>query len=300
MSSYFDQVEQRMGEAVERLSHKPWYVRATRRASRRPGLAAVLVGLVIVTPAVGAVTHWYGIGATDHPTSPPYAADFGNAIPRTGRLLALRVPDPRGGPAWGVKYVKTQHGSCEVDGRVEDGKLGTLGLDGYWYDDHLFHPIPNNWVGGGCESPRTQGFGFGEIDQSGNLPNQSGSPTRGCNPSSPVKECPPGSQRLIMSGNFGPDVATITYREPNGSTRIEHTGLNGAFLLIFPANTRTCRMYFNGRMTKSQECVPSPSRTLDPLSRAITHVRLSDGNSCEVKYAFSGCRGRATKSRNAG
>lgn len=61
MNSYFDQVEQTMGDAVERLAHKPWHVRLLHTIRRHPGPAVVLATLVVATPAVGAVTNWYGL-----------------------------------------------------------------------------------------------------------------------------------------------------------------------------------------------------------------------------------------------
>ena len=58
------------------------------------------------------------------------------------RLLALRVPDPRGGPPWGMRLVRTTRGLlCAQVGRVVDGELGQLGLDGAFADDGRFHAL---------------------------------------------------------------------------------------------------------------------------------------------------------------
>jgi hypothetical protein len=58
------------------------------------------------------------------------------------RLLALRVPDPRGGPPWGMRLVTTTHGLlCAQVGRVMHGELGQLGLDGAFHNDGRFHVL---------------------------------------------------------------------------------------------------------------------------------------------------------------
>ena len=145
MSSYFDQVEQMMGDVVQRLAHRSWHVRLRHRIRRHSAPAVVIAALVIAAPAVSAVTHWYGLGPSNHPQSEAQAFGVGHAIRGTARLLALRVPDPQGGPPWGIhQIVRTQHGSCQEFGRVENGQLGSLGIDDYWNNDHLFHPFPKD------------------------------------------------------------------------------------------------------------------------------------------------------------
>ncbi len=69
----------------------------------------------------------------------------GEGIPAPGasQLLALRVPDPEGGLPWGIRIVRTTRGEvCIQIGRVENGQLGELGIDGVFHDDGRFHAIP--------------------------------------------------------------------------------------------------------------------------------------------------------------
>ncbi len=70
--------------------------------------------------------------------------NVGEGMPAAGasQLLALRVPDPEGGLAWGMRVVHTTRGEvCVQIGRVQNGQLGELGIDGAFHDDGRFHPI---------------------------------------------------------------------------------------------------------------------------------------------------------------
>ena len=69
----------------------------------------------------------------------------GEGVPAPGasQLLALRIPDPEGGLPWGMRIVRTTRGEvCVQIGRVENGQLGELGVDGVFHDDGRFHPLP--------------------------------------------------------------------------------------------------------------------------------------------------------------
>src|ERR1700729_1735048 len=68
----------------------------------------------------------------------------GEGVPAPGasQLLALRVPDPEGGLPWGMRIVRTTRGEvCVQIGRVENGQLGELGIDGVFHYDGRFHSI---------------------------------------------------------------------------------------------------------------------------------------------------------------
>ncbi len=61
------------------------------------------------------------------------------------RLLSLRVADPHGGPPWGMRLVTTTRGLlCAQVGRVANGELGQLGIDGAFHDDGRFHALTPN------------------------------------------------------------------------------------------------------------------------------------------------------------
>ena len=73
---------------------------------------------------------------------PGVAAQPGVLVATTSRLLALRVPDPAGGPPWGMRLVHTTAGVvCVQLGHVEGGRLGQLGVDGAFNNDGRFHVL---------------------------------------------------------------------------------------------------------------------------------------------------------------
>lgn len=294
MNSYFDQIEQTMGDAVARHAHKPWHRRLVRRIRRHPGTVVGIAVLVGAAPAVGAVTHWYGLGAANHPQSEARAFGVGNAIVRTARVLTLRVRDPAGGPPWGIRFVRTQQGSCDEIGRVDNDRIGSLGIDGYWHDDHLFHPYPASWVGGTCSSGSTVGGGgSGVFDASANTPKfHAGAQSNGCqtNPDRKLGRpaCPQGSLRIIMTIALGSTVKSIIYRTPAGNLQEESSPKSdGTFLLVFPLNATTCRRYLQGHFTSRGTCehnraVRTRRPFATPLSAAIKSINLRNGKSCAV------------------
>ena len=294
MSSYFDRVEQGMCEAVERRAHRPWYVRFLRGRRSRT-LAVVLAALVIAAPAVGAVTNWYGFGSPDQfpPQSPTLSA--GRALPTSSELLSLRVPDPQGGPPWGLRLVRTTRGdTCIQLGRVENGKLGSLGIDYAWNDDHQFHPFPNTSEGDDCGTTDAVGDGFlsvgggAEIASANPTAGARGPQSRTCRPEPQLGNggplCPPGSTRMVFMGLLGPDAASITYEAPDGSLKTEKTsGKDGAYLLVFPLNAATCYLYTHGLSRSYGPCGAGEQMGASPRSPgAVTAVTYRDGQTCSV------------------
>ncbi len=125
--------------------HEPLYV---PRGPSGPGagllvlltLGALLIAATIALAATGVIL-------TGAPVRPEEVLNpgVGVGVPAPGgsRLLALRVADPAGGPPWGMRLVTTTRGlECVQIGRVRDGQLGELGIDGAFHDDGRFHPIP--------------------------------------------------------------------------------------------------------------------------------------------------------------
>ena len=108
-----------------------------------PGCLAA--GGLAVTGAALAATGVIPIGDPVEPTRVERNPDRGTGVPtdQGGRLLALRVPDPAGGPPWGLRIVDTTRGmQCLQAGRVVGDQLGLLGQDGISGDDGRFHPLP--------------------------------------------------------------------------------------------------------------------------------------------------------------
>ena len=93
-----------------------------------PAIALLLVTTTIALAATGVI-----LTGTPVPLAGPMSPVVGAGLPLPGqsRLLPLRVPDPSGGLPWGMRVVQTTRGLvCVQIGRVQDGELGELGIDG--------------------------------------------------------------------------------------------------------------------------------------------------------------------------
>jgi hypothetical protein len=113
-------------------------LRAGRLAAVLPAVALLLVASTIALAATGVIL----TGSSVPPTAGlgPYAG-AGLPLPGQSKLLPLRVPDPNGGLPWGMRVVHTTRGLvCVQIGRVQDGQLGELGIDGAHHEDGRFHP----------------------------------------------------------------------------------------------------------------------------------------------------------------
>lgn len=148
--SIIPEFERQLRDAAERRTHSP-FARLRGRLLARPLIVAMAV-VVGGTGAAFAAKDLVGIGAR----APRDYPNFGEKILPTGtRLLSLRVPDPAGGPPWGMRLIyttadrqdparnhKTARWGCVQIGRVVDGRLGILGQDGAFHNDGLFHELP--------------------------------------------------------------------------------------------------------------------------------------------------------------
>jgi hypothetical protein len=205
-----------------------------RRVSAHVRVALVALALVLATAAITlAATGVILTGSPVRTASTPIAT-AGEGIPVAGgaRLLPLRAADPAGGLPWGMRIIHTTRGLiCVQLGRVYDGQLGQLGVDGAFHDDGRFHPLPTDalpgdladaagWMGGNCSSP-------GDIysgDSVGLELNAATSPPPGAGV--------PADRREISFGLLGVHALSITYRE-GSQTRTQPVlpGL-GAYLIV--------------------------------------------------------------------
>jgi hypothetical protein len=118
--------------------------RAPRALARLPvALSAVVLLLAttaIALAATGVILTGSPVRTVGHPV-----ATAGEGIPAKGgsRLLPLRAADPAGGLPWGMRIIHTTRGLvCVQLGRVYDGQLGELGVDGAFDNDGRFHALP--------------------------------------------------------------------------------------------------------------------------------------------------------------
>jgi hypothetical protein len=192
-------------------------------------LAVVLATAAITLAATGVILTGSPVGTASAPI-----ATVGEGIPVAGgaQLLSLRAPDPAGGLPWGMRVVHTTRGLiCVQIGRVYDGQLGQLGIDGAFHNDGRFHPLPADalpevlanaagWMTGNCASP-------GDIyagDSVGLELSAATSPRPGAGVSA--------DRREISFGLLGVHAVSIAYRE-GSQTRTQSVlpGL-GAYLIV--------------------------------------------------------------------
>jgi hypothetical protein len=282
MSDYFDELEHGLRDAVRRRAHLPWYARLRQLSLRHPGLAVLFAALVVATPtvgAVGAVSGWFGQGKPDIYYPASATSGLGKVLTNGDRLLPIRVADPDGGPPWGIRLVHTTRGAtCIQVGRVENGQIGALGIDGAWGNDHEFHEIkPNDQLADICGATDAAGHGFVNDDahsapasvdvplyNSGGAPGRCRSPfadplpgplLNGRKTAPALKRalkraeqrrsrdsvCPAGAMRMVFVGLLGPDAKSITLLTPSGKTETERTaGGVGAYLVVFRETESNC------------------------------------------------------------
>jgi hypothetical protein len=191
-------------------------------------LAFVLTTATITLAATGVILMGSPVGTARAPI-----ATVGEGIPEAGGAqLPLRAPDPAGGLPWGMRIVHTTRGLiCVQIGRVHDGRLGQLGVDGAFHDDGLFHPLPTDALpgdianvagsmAGNCSSP---GATYA-ADSVGLELSAATSPHPGAGL--------PADRREISFGLLGVHAVSITYRE-GSQTRTQPVlpGV-GAYLIV--------------------------------------------------------------------
>ncbi len=205
-----------------------------RHRSAHARVALVALVLVLATAAITLAAT--GVILTGSPVGTVRApiATAGEGIPVAGgtRLLPLRAPDPAGGLPWGMRVVHTTRGLiCVQIGRVYDGQLGQLGVDGAFHDDGRFHPLPADalpddvanaagWMTGNCSSPGATYAG----DSVGLELSATASPRPGAGVAA--------DRREISFGLLGAHAVSIAYRE-GSHTRTEPVLAGvGAYLIV--------------------------------------------------------------------
>ncbi|MGH2832234.1 MAG: hypothetical protein ACRDK2_05625, partial [Solirubrobacteraceae bacterium] len=177
----------------------------------------------------------------------PLNAKAAFGIPAAGgsRLLSLRAADPQGGLPWGMRLVHTTRGEvCLQVGRVQDGQLGELGIDGAFHDDGRFHPLsPDILPSYGDDSDttcilagQTTSSSFEDQDRSASPIDQERVLTIN---HEPLKAKPPvGDLRTISFGLLGPHALSVTYPTKTGSQASPVSPGTGAYLIVAMARPR--------------------------------------------------------------
>ncbi len=202
--------------------------------SRRRLLLAAVLALTAVTAfalsAGGGAERRTGTAEVPSPSAAPAV--------RASRVLALRAPDPQGGPPWALRLVVTLGGYlCVQVGRVEHGSFGELGLDGAFNDDERFHAVgpgqmlavrePGEAETADCAaSGRTFAAEINGLDRSGVH-------------DPPAAALPSSDRRRVSYGLLGPNALSITYTSGGRSHTRAVSGPLGAYLLVQPLAAKT-------------------------------------------------------------
>jgi len=203
----------RAARAQAKLRRRRWSVTSAR------GLVIAFAALLVVAGG-GIAANTLLFGADEHRTQP--VDIFGDAPePGTAKLLAVRTPDPDGGPAWGMRMYRTDLGrTCVQVGRVNAGELGVVGSDGAFHDDGRFHRIPiqtSNCIRS-LDSSRGMGGGFEPRPASGELYGEHGTCQRAQDRLSARRELAAQRRRLAVRRRAGRSTVSIrrTIRELEG------------------------------------------------------------------------------------
>ncbi len=250
---------------------------------RRLALGVLCVLLAAGGAAALAATGVIRIGAAagpagrERPNHNPHVG-YGMPLPHGEGLLPLAVPDPAGGPPWGMRYFTTSRGlGCVQVGRIVDGQLGILGRDGVFGDDGLFHALATDLTNPyNCEPLDARHDAFLAVSSdsffaSGPDPSgHTGCLLKGSTAARP--ECPPQDRRELAYGLLGPDGATVTYMDGRASRTQQTVGANGAYLIVLrPTGT------------------PSGGLGSGPMPSApITKVAYRNGQICPITQAIHG------------
>jgi len=228
-----------------------------RRARRLALMAAVvlllLAGATLALAASGVILTGASVPST--PFANP-SAGAGLPLPGQSRLLPLRVPDPVGGLPWGMRVVQTTRGlACVQLGRVGDGQLGELGLDGAFADDGEFHPVgpgvlpsyTGGAAGGGATSERGSCvLAYGDVTGGGEAWGSAVvAEFRGADENAAfarrTERVLAGHRRQILYGILGPHAVSVTYRSGDQLRVVPVVPGVGAYLIVLPEQTSTER-----------------------------------------------------------
>lgn len=230
-----------LGETLITAAHRQetdgrttWSVRSW--LSHRLNAAVMAVALVLAGGAIAAAATGVLNGSpVQEPEGTPTAnAGDGVPVPGGSHLLALRAADPEGGLPWGMRIVHTTRGAtCVQIGRVQNGWLGQLGIDGAYHDDGRFHPL----------SPDVLPIDNGYANISCILSGQTlmgRSPTQDRNAEWMVGPRRVNSTaqnlRSISYGLLGPHAVSISYRTATGTQTRPVSPGSGAYMIVQPVS----------------------------------------------------------------
>jgi hypothetical protein len=226
-------------------------------------LLIVLAGAAVALAASGLLS---GTPVKEPQGVPTFNSGTGVSRAGGGQLLALRIADPEGGLPWGMRLVHTTRGeTCVQIGRVQNGQLGQLGIDGAFSDDGRFHPLSvntlpnytNGYADLNCLLP-------GEV-MLGNAPSEDRNAEWGVGRNSAASA---RQLRAISWGLLGQHAVSVTYQTSAGPRSVAVSPGVGAFMIVQPVRQLPRRITIAGLQSGS---VTGHDVGLDPPGMAITY-----------------------------
>ena len=250
------------------------------RRSRAPILVmGVLLALTTIALAASRVIP---TGAPVHPEE-VLNPRVGEGLPEPGasRLLPLRIPDPEGGLPWGMRVVHTTRGEiCVQVGRVQNGELGELGIDGAFHDDGHFHPMAADTLP--ADSFRGHVFdaseGFANANTSCHLAGEADASDhigldRSVAANQAASRRPLRYLRDVSYGLLGPEAVSVRYR--SGGAHLSHAVLPGLGAYLIVQRTTPRQQIETGNGSTGAE------GDLAPIAPLTTITYRFDGELCE-------------------
>jgi len=226
-----------IGGELDRILAATEHETALRRAWRTlarwrgPRLFALAGAVAVIGTGTALAASGVLFGSPVKPIGPLVAtAGVGVPLPGGSRLLSLRVPDPAGGLPWGMRVVRTTRSQlCIQIGRVEDNKLGELGIDGNFGNDGRFHPLPPDAFSTTCGTPgATYSDLYTGVDASaaGRLS---------------LRPASAGDRRIISFGLLGANAQSLTYTTDGTARTLTPLAGLGAYLIVQPDTASVAR-----------------------------------------------------------
>ncbi len=266
-----------------------------RRRWRRSGvIGPLLIAAAVLAGAGGGAL----LLLPGKPLAPAYVlpanpeTGLGRPLAASVTPLPLRAPDPEGGPAWGMRVIRTTRGLvCLQAGRIVDGQLGGLGSGYAFSADGRFHPfLPEDAIAtDACPAVGSDGLAFlpgpPVIATANALPlaGENVAPGDRVHCDLPGEEdwgvrCPQAELRQVAVGLL-PGAASIEVETPGGSFTIKPYGPEGAYLIVLPAQPAV-----NASMSSGSFQGPFGSASSAP-GGAVLRVTYGDGSRCQIPIA---------------
>jgi hypothetical protein len=250
-----------------------------RGRGRRLWLAVPAVGLGLLTATIALAASGLLSGSAVKPSG-RLTPTVGEGVPAAGgsRLLALRVADPEGGLPWGIRIVHTTRGEvCAQVGRVLEGRLGELGIDGVFNNDGRFHPIPPDVLPTKGPSSANVYCALAGQTFTGSFAGFDRSAAETQDRASAAA----GELRAISFGVLGPHALSVTYRA-RGRSRTDALTQEGAYLIVERAGHRSAAGTFSSEHGIASTLRPSPMGSVTAITYRFDGLVCSDGTGAKV------------------